>query len=476
MKIKIFVVFFIGLLFVASSINAGLKIEEKNCNCEKNIEYNSEYASDIGCPVMKISHNDVERWEEEYNNAEFAYIDPNLDEEIQSTEDYSILDLLEYDPKERSQGRCGNCWAWPSTAVLEIALNVQEGIKDRLSVQFMNTCGERYTYGSNLIECCGGGTLEMFANFYRNTNFAIPWSNTLAHWHDDGYINCFTDCKQISKTPNYPIYDIDSVVIKIRNIPEEEAIENIKNVLHQEKGVYFSVFYPNLENLNSFRNMWRNDAETDSYDLDYYCGHEWNETEAVGHAMIIVGYHDVEGTDNDYWIVLNSWGTTEKRPNGLLAWDMHMNYSCKYSNYYAFGANTLVVNFDPDPNAPNPPTISGPKKIKPNIEYTYDFSAVDPQGDDVYLFISWNLGSAGGNWQGPYKSGEKIQVKHTWTEEKNFVLRAKAKDANTNTSIWSSFDVNMPRYKDINAPILNYLIKHPGLYLIFQKIIQRLLQ
>ena len=106
MKIKLFVVFFIGLLFVASSINAGLNIEEKNCNCEKNIENKTEYKSDIEYPVMKIGRNDVERWDEEYKNAELAYIDTNLAEEIQSTEDYSILDRLEYDPEERSQGRC----------------------------------------------------------------------------------------------------------------------------------------------------------------------------------------------------------------------------------------------------------------------------------------------------------------------------------------------------------------------------------
>ena len=103
-----------------------------------------------------------------YNGSEFAFIDPSLEEEIQNTESYSILDLLEYIPKERSQGRCGNCWAWPSTSVLAIALNVQKGIKDRLSVQFMNTCGEDYTSGMYKIECCGGGTLEMLADFYSN--------------------------------------------------------------------------------------------------------------------------------------------------------------------------------------------------------------------------------------------------------------------------------------------------------------------
>ena len=316
MKRKVFVVFLVGLFFLVSSITTGIKVEEKNC--VKNIENNYEYNSYEDYPVMKISRETIERWGEEYNNAELVFIDPDLAEEIQATETYSILDLLDYDPETRSQGRCGNCWAWPSTAVLAIALNVQEGIKDRLSVQFMNTCGEFYSSGGSKIECCGGGNIEMLANFYSNTNFAIPWSNTMAHWHDDVHFNCRTDCNEISKTPNYPIYDIDGVVIPTRNVPEDEAIENIKNVLHQQKGVYFSVMYPDLVNLDSFSDMWKNDAEDDSYDLDYYCGNEWNDEEAVGHALLIVGYKDVEGTEDDYWIVLNSWGTTDNRPNGLI--------------------------------------------------------------------------------------------------------------------------------------------------------------
>jgi hypothetical protein len=153
-----------------------------------------------------------------------------------------------------------------------------------------------------------------------------------------------------------------------------------------------------------------------------------------------------------------------------------MDYSCKYSGYYAFGAATLDVDFTPDPEAPNPPTISGPTEIKPDKIYTYEFSAVDPQGDDIYLYISWNVGSTVGSWLGPYKSGEKVQQTHIWTEEENFVLRAKARDVNKNTSIWTSFDVKMPRNKDITTHRLNYLVKQLDQFLILQKIVQMLLQ
>ena len=447
MKKKVIFVFLLTLVCLAGSISTGFKIEEKNIEKNVNNNYKESHYEDYS--VMRLNLDIIERWEEEHNNAEIAFIDPNLDEEIQKTESYNILDLLEYVPEERNQGACSNCWAWPSTSVLAIELNVQKGIKDRLSVQFINTCGIEYTSSMNKIECCEAGNIGMFANFYKNTNFAIPWSNKMAHWHDGGRINCITDCSQISKTPNYPIYDIDDVVVPIHDIATDEAIENIKNVLHQQKGVYFTVYYPDFENLNAFRDMWRNEDEDFVYTLDYYCGNDVNSEEAAGHAMLVYGYNDEEGTNNDYWMVLNSWGTNDNRPNGVLKWDMHMNYSCKYSNYYAFSASTLDVIFDPYPEAPEAPTIDGPSSIKPEIEYTCDITAVDPQGDDVYIYVKWDTGFSGSGWLGPYTSGETIPVSHTWDEKDNVIIRARARDINNNIGPWTSFEISISKVKSV---------------------------
>ena len=451
MEGKVLFVFFIVLFCITGSITTGVRIEEKNFEIEiENYNENQYDYDDLS--VMRMSPETLEKWEEDYNSAEIAFIDPSLKEEIQTTESYSILDLLDYIPEERNQGRCSNCWAWPPTAILSIALNVQKGIKDRLSVQFINTCGIEYSSGFNSIECCEAGNIGMFAEFYKNTNFAIPWSNTMAHWHDGSRINCVTDCTEISKTPNYLIYDIDDVTIPIRGVSTEEAIENIKNILHQQKGVYFSVFYPDSVNLDSFRDMWRNQDEDFVYDLDYYCGNEVVSEESAGHAMLIYGYNDEEGTENDYWMVLNSWGVNDNRPNGILKWDMHIDYECRYSNYYAFGANTLDVIFDPDPEAPGFPTINGPSTVKPEVEYTFDISVIDPQDDDVYIYVKYDTSFSGSGWLGPYESGETIQVSHTWDEKDNYVIRARARDVNNTIGPWSSFEVSMAKSKISNEP------------------------
>ena len=452
-------------MFLLVSLSAsGLK---STTNKETTIinDNNNEYFS-----VMRPTIETLSRWEEEYNNAEKAFINPDLVEEIQTTDSYSILDFLDYIPEENNQGACPNCWAWPATSALGIALNVQKGIKDRLSVQFINSCGEEYTSGMYKIECCEGGNLEMFAAFYRATDMAIPWSNTNAYWQDGGLIKCKTTCNSISKTPNYPIYDIRAKTISSRNVPEEEAIANIKNVLHQNKGVYFTVFYPDLKNLNDFRDFWRNQNEEYVYDLDYYCGHPWNEDEAAGHAMLIVGYNDDEGTNNDYWIILNSWGTNSGRPNGLLRVDMHMNYGCKYSNYYAFGTQTLDVSFDPNAEAPEPPSITGPTSGNANTEYTYTISAIDNQGDDVYLYVDWGDGSNSG-WLGTYGSGDTAQTSHSWSSSGTYTVKAKAKDTNNKESLWTMLEVSMPRKRLINMPFIEFIKQFDIIYrLILQRI------
>ena len=377
-------------------------------------------------PVMWADNRFLDRYEADYNSEETAFIDPILANQIQATNDYSILDLLYYIPEERTQGGCANCWMWPSTSIVEIALRVQLGVmENRLSVQYMNTCGELYP--STDIECCGGGTLSMLAAFYRLTGIVVPWSNENAYWQDYVLIGqCFqVECDEIAKDPNYPISSIKSNVIKTRGVSEETAIDNIKNILHQNRGVYFSIMYPDLTDLHNFQDFWRNGNEEDIYDLDYYAGHPWVDDEAVGHALLIVGYHDDENTDDtDYWILLNSWGTRDGRPNGLMRIDMHMNYSLKYSNYYAFGAETLNVTFG---GAAPTTSISGPTSGRVNKDYIFDVSAVDPQGDDVYLYVKWGDGT-NTTWLGPYDSGEVMQVSHSFSERRNYTIKANAKD------------------------------------------------
>ena len=378
-----------------------------------------------------------------------------------------------YIPEERTQGGCGNCWAWPSTAVLAIALRVQEGIQEnRLSVQYINTCGELYSTFPK-IECCGGANIRTLASFYQKTGIAIPWSNNNAHWQDHVIIGQCKQvtCDEIAKVPNYPIASIKAERITTRNVPEKTAIDNIKNILHQEKGVYFAVQYADETDLNTFRDHWRNEDEEDVYDLDHYAGNPWTE-EGVGHAMLVAGYHDDENSNNsDYWIVLNSWGTTDGRPNGLLRWDMHMNYSLKYSTVSAFNVETLNVTFgSKEPIT----TITGQLEGRPNKEYTFDVSASDPQEDKVYLYVNWGDGT-NTDWQGPYESEEVIKFSHSWSEG-DYTIKAKAKDISGNEGPEQPFKISLPRSRSkvVDLPLLDFLKGNIRLYELILITLQKL--
>ena len=458
----------IGLIFLASSIfMSGAIALDADVNQKSSADNSLKSLNDEPSPhpIMHIDEKTVTTWKQEYHNAEEARIDPNLKNTIQTTEDYTNLDLLKYDAKERNQGFCMNCWAWPATSAVAIALNVQEGIYDRLSVQYINSCGEIVGY-----DCCDGGTLNLFARFYRTTDMIIPWSNENAEWKDR-YSQCNTPCESIETEPNYPISAMYSERIETHEIPIEEAIENIKNILHQQKGVYFSWYLPDMDYRDDFSTFWDRQSEEAVYDLDWDCGTEFDEQTGGGHAVLCVGYHDEEGTENDYWIMLNSWGAPSRRPNGLFRVNMHMDYDCTILfndyEYYSFDFQTLDIDFGTEDEAPAPPMINGPASGKPGTEYTYEFSTIDYQDDKVYIMIDWGDDEIT-EWIGPLESEETIQRNHTWQEKETVSLRARAKDERGKTSLWSTLEITMTKNKAIHGSFFQYLIDYFKFLPLFQ--------
>jgi hypothetical protein len=250
----------------------------------------------------------------------------------------SLLDYLEYIPAERDQGACANCWAWAGTGVVGIALNVQEGICDRLSVQFISSC-------NTAIPCCEGGWLADFVSFYAPQGYVIPWSNANAAWQNrDG--NCNGSCDSISTLPNYPFVSITGETIPTHHVGRARAIANIKNILAQGRAVWFGFFMGTQEDWSSFRAFWNTQAEDAVWDFDASCGKPYDESAGGGHAVLCVGYHD-EDPNNAYWVMLNSWGGTAKRPNGLFRVDMDVDYDCaddtgEYNLYW----QTVAVSFN----------------------------------------------------------------------------------------------------------------------------------
>ena len=202
---------------------------------------------DAPCTVMRPDRETRLEWIKAYEDAPKAFIDKSISIPRGS---YNLLSHLQYTPSERNQGSCGNCWAWAGTGVMGIALDIEEGMLDRLSVQYINSC-ESLAIGKT---CCDGGWLYHLADFYSTTGYeqAIPWSNTNAYWQD-GDASCDTPCASISTSPNYPIAFIDETTIDTQGVGQATAIANIKNILHQDKAVWFGFFMPTEADGNQFQ-------------------------------------------------------------------------------------------------------------------------------------------------------------------------------------------------------------------------------
>jgi len=319
-------------------------------------------------PVMRPDRETLEEWIEAYNNAPRAYIEPEGFEAAAFGGSKDLLSYLEYIPDDRDQGSCGDCWAWAGTGCLEVALDVQEEIRDRLSVQYINS---NYNGGSGDNYACCGGWLSYLADFYDppgGTGMCIPWYNINASWQD-GSQQCGQSTTvpggSISTDPNYPISSIDDVTIDTQNVTQAEAINNIKYQLNDNKAVWFGFFLPNSSawtGPNGFKTFWGSSGESIVYDMDQFCGQFYNPApgEGGGHAVLCVGYDDTN-PDKSYWIMLNSWGTRPLRPHGLFRIDTDMNYGGQNPGLggdYSFYWQTLDVAFGGMPDISVPPTVS----------------------------------------------------------------------------------------------------------------------
>jgi len=118
-------------------------------------------------------------------------------------------------------------------------------------------------------------------------------------------------------------------------------------------------------------------------------------------------------------------------------------------------------------SAPDKPLITGPTSGKINREHEFTVTTTDPAGGNVWYFIEWGDSSDSG-WLGPYSSGTGVTEGHTWTEEADFTIRAKAKNADDIESEWETFAFSAPKNK---VPIWNFLERFPILHNILRNLI-----
>ncbi len=111
---------------------------------------------------------------------------------------------------------------------------------------------------------------------------------------------------------------------------------------------------------------------------------------------------------------------------------------------HLFGDPSLTIaGKSQPPKKPNPP--EGPPSGKAGTEYTYEATATDPDGDQIYYLFNWGDGTDSG-WIGPHDSGEACSATHVWEKRGYYEIKVKAKDSNGAMSEWSDpLPVSMPK-------------------------------
>lgn len=117
----------------------------------------------------------------------------------------------------------------------------------------------------------------------------------------------------------------------------------------------------------------------------------------------------------------------------------------------------IHVTVIPETGSPDEPAINGPTFGKPNTEYTFEFTATDPEGEEVFYYIDWGDGT-NEDWIGPYTSGETIEANHEWTDLGDYTIKAKAKDIYGARSLWSD-----PYGMHLGLPLLDVKTLEGGL-------------
>lgn len=138
---------------------------------------------------------------------------------------------------------------------------------------------------------------------------------------------------------------------------------------------------------------------------------------------------------------------------------------CEEGSYVIYEKNEAIYVLDVTNNQPLITTIEGPINGKVRTRYSYNFSMVDLDGDDVYYYVDWGDETTY-SWIGPYASGTKAKLSHEWEERGTYTIKAKARDIFRAVGLEGTLEMTIPKNQQISQQSTNPL---------FFQILQRLM-
>ena len=434
----------------------------------------------------------------------------------------------------KHQGRpkwCGSCWVFAALGALESLINIKEGIADLdpdLSEQYILSCLPKA--GS----CQGGSPLLAFKYINstdskgNNCNGIIPeacfpyladdtipcdakcenWEEYLVPIGDCGYwwqpdereaiksqimqngpvVTCFASSYNNfslwgwshHSPDDYFWYEeeggVDHAVI-IVGWKDDPSIGNggywiCKNSFGENFGYngFFNVEYGSIY-IDSYEINW---VEYDPEDFDW---HPVPKANGPYYGLVdepVQFQGDAAGEHPPFtwhWDFGDSEISEEQNPSHIYTspgdYVVTLTVSDSSDNVFSVTTSAWVQETNTPPNTP---TIEGPTKVKPEERCWYNISAVDPDGTHFYIYaivydIDWGV------WWGPIEPGEMDRWHLYWSEEGEYIVKAKAKDSYGAESDWATLEVSVPKNKSINTPFLKFLEQHPLMFPLLRQLL-----
>jgi len=97
---------------------------------------------------------------------------------------------------------------------------------------------------------------------------------------------------------------------------------------------------------------------------------------------------------------------------------------------------------------PTAPYIYGPPRGSPGVELYWAFDSDDPDENLIKYIIEWGDGNS--IETDYYPEGIAVEACHTYEEQGEYTLKAKAIDSHGEESDWTTLEVTMPKNKPFN--------------------------
>jgi hypothetical protein len=500
--------------------------EEYGCNSKKNDEYGfNKFFNHPGLNILpeNILQNDI-------------FSIPTIVDlpEYFNWMDYEGQDWTTSAKNQWYPNPCGSCFIQAPLGALETIINIREGIADLnpdLSEQYVLSCLP--VAGS----CDGGDPSSVYKFILKDTSLGnncngvipefcfpyqgddeIPCDDKNENWMDflipiTDWGNLYPDIDALKSKimENGPIvlnicdnmnfslwgythHDPDDYfpleVVGLSDINHCVIIVGWKDDPSIGKGGYWickNSYGPNF-GYNGFFNLEYNSLGSNytfitwaSYNPDDYDWHPTPKANGPYYGLVNepIGFQGETGGEHPpftyYWDFGDSETSEEQNPSHIYTspGEYIVTLTVTDSNNDAI-SDTTTSWIQETNTPPNTPTIEGPTKVKPEEYCWYNISTVDPDGSEFYIYdIVFDIEYT--QWWGPFEPGEVDRWYWYWSEEGDYIVKAKAKDPYGAESEWATLQVTVPKNKEvINRPFLNFLQQHPNLFPILRQLLQKL--